>query len=109
MGSGAPPIGTRIKRAREAMRWTQQQLADAIGVDRKTVDNWENGRTQPRSSIGALEQALAVDLTGAGDGPEVYTDPDELRIWSWHDLPPEKRRQWISDLREAKRRGRNPA
>jgi transcriptional regulator with XRE-family HTH domain len=57
------PLGTRIKRARERKRWTQQQLAKAIGVDRKSVDNWENDRTQPRSSLGALEEVLGP-LTG---------------------------------------------
>lgn len=60
----ATEIGTRIKRAREKKRWSQQRLADVLEVDRKTVDNWENGRTRPRSSIGALEDALEVDLTG---------------------------------------------
>jgi transcriptional regulator with XRE-family HTH domain len=56
------PLGTRIKRARERKRWTQQQLADALKVDRKTIDNWENGRSTPRSSIGALEDVLGVSL-----------------------------------------------
>lgn len=58
----ATDIGTRIKRARERKRWTQSQLADALKVNRKTVDNWENGRTQPASSIGALEEVLGVSL-----------------------------------------------
>jgi len=62
----ATGIGTSIKRARERKRWSQRQLASALGVDRKTVDNWENGRTMPRSSIGALEEVLGVSL----DGPE---------------------------------------
>jgi transcriptional regulator with XRE-family HTH domain len=64
IGNMATEIGTRIKRAREARRWTQKQLADALKVDRKTVDNWENGRTQPRSSIGAIEDVLDVRLDG---------------------------------------------
>lgn len=60
----ATEIGTSIKRARERKRWSQQRLADALGVDRKTVDNWENGRTRPRSSIGAIEEVLGVSLDG---------------------------------------------
>src|ERR1044071_6878196 len=60
----ATEIGTRIKRAREHKRWTQRQLADALQVNVKTVDNWENGRTSPRSSIGALEEVLEVSLSG---------------------------------------------
>jgi transcriptional regulator with XRE-family HTH domain len=69
-----PRLGTRIKRARERKRWTQQQLADAIHVDRKTVDNWENGRTSPRSSIGALEDVLGVMLTAGEDPGESAAD-----------------------------------
>jgi transcriptional regulator with XRE-family HTH domain len=59
-----PAIGTRIKRARERKRWTQKRLAGLVGVSQKTIDNWENGRTEPRSSIGALEEVLGVSLTG---------------------------------------------
>ena len=55
-------IGTSIKRARERKRWTQRQLAEAVDVNIKTVDNWENGRTSPRSSIGALEEILGVSF-----------------------------------------------
>ena len=42
---------------------TQQQLADVLGVDRKTVDNWENHRTSPRNRMGALI-AWAPELGG---------------------------------------------
>ena len=51
-------LGTRIKRARERLRWTQRQLADALGVNIKTIDNWENDRRKPRSAMGALEATL---------------------------------------------------
>lgn len=67
MASG-PDLGTRIKRARERLRLSQQQLADRLGVDRKSVDNWENGRTRPRSSLGALEAVLgSLDGTPGND------------------------------------------
>jgi transcriptional regulator with XRE-family HTH domain len=62
----AARIGSKISRARERLRWTQQQLADALDVDRKTVDNWENDRTYPRNRIGALEEVLGISLTDEG-------------------------------------------
>jgi transcriptional regulator with XRE-family HTH domain len=69
-----PRLGTRIRRARERRRWTQQQLADRIGVNRKTVDNWENDRSAPRNSIGVLEEALGVSLgPGEPDGESLAT------------------------------------
>jgi transcriptional regulator with XRE-family HTH domain len=70
----ATDIGTMIKRARERKRWTQRQLAAALEVDRKTVDNWENGRTRPARSIGALEAVLGVSLTEDLPPPPVPRD-----------------------------------
>lgn len=51
-------LGWRIRRARERARLTQRQLAEAVGVDRKTVGNWESGVSSPRSSLGRLETVL---------------------------------------------------
>ncbi len=38
-----------IKELRKKLKFTQEQLAAEIGVDRVTVNNWENGRTQPNN------------------------------------------------------------
>lgn len=65
-------LGPVIKRARERRRWTQRQLASALGVSVKTIDNWENDRTEPRSSAGALEEVLGIDL----NGPQPPSDSD---------------------------------
>ncbi|TDD37812.1 XRE family transcriptional regulator [Actinomadura sp. KC06] len=67
MPTDRPPIGLKIKRARERQkpRMTQEQLADKIGVSQKTIDNWENDRSYPRSSIGALEEILGPLTDGA--------------------------------------------
>ncbi len=40
-------IGIRMKNARTGAKLTQEQAADALGVSRQTVSNWENGRTYP--------------------------------------------------------------
>src|SRR5690242_4434635 len=77
MPTDRPPIGTRIKRARERQkpRMTQQQLADLIGVSQKTVDNWENDRSYPRSAIGALEEVLGK-LVDEEPSPAIDTDTE---------------------------------
>ena len=84
-----PTLGTRIRRARERRRWTQQQLADALGVSVRTVNDWENDRTQPRNSMGAIEHLLGPVLTGEQAQPEI---PEKLRreieklslpTWEW--------------------------
>lgn len=35
-------IGAKIKEARTRTGLTQEQAAEALGVSRKTVSNWEN-------------------------------------------------------------------
>jgi len=65
------PLGEQIKAARERAHLTQQQLADILGVDRKTVDNWENRRTSPRNRMGALI-AWAPEL--GGEEPDAERD-----------------------------------
>ena len=37
-------IGARIRTAREEQGWTQDQLAEAVGVSRSAVAQWETGR-----------------------------------------------------------------
>jgi transcriptional regulator with XRE-family HTH domain len=41
-------LGERIRKAREDAGMSQQQFADELGIDRKTVGNWEADRNQPR-------------------------------------------------------------
>jgi transcriptional regulator with XRE-family HTH domain len=99
-----PAIGTLIKRARERKRWTQRQLADALHVNIKSVDNWENGRTSPRSSIGALEEVLGVSLDGAPAPQEdlVPTDEWEQSVLDDPYLPDEDKRWLIENSRAAR-------
>jgi transcriptional regulator with XRE-family HTH domain len=56
-------LGLKIRRGRERKQWTQQELADAVGVHRVTVASWEGDAQQPRNRIGALEEILGIDLT----------------------------------------------
>ena len=57
-----PRIGTKIRRARERKRMSQSELGAAVGVSRTTVNAWENDRTFPQSSIGAIEEVLGISL-----------------------------------------------
>ena len=96
-----PSIGTSIRRARERRRWTQRRLADELGVNVKTVDNWEHNRTSPRSSIGALEDVLDISFDGT---PE--PEPELIPMNDWEratllnpDLPEDVKRAFILDWR----------
>jgi transcriptional regulator with XRE-family HTH domain len=62
-------LGDRLRKAREELGMSQQQLADALGVDRKSISSWEVGRHQPRyRDVSAIAGATGVDLEWlAGD------------------------------------------
>jgi transcriptional regulator with XRE-family HTH domain len=58
------PIGRAIARARHRKRWTQQELADALGVAKSSVADWERGQHFPLRNLGAIEEALGISLAG---------------------------------------------
>lgn len=58
------PIGKTIALARHRKRWTQQRLADELGVAKSTVANWERGEHFPLRNLGAVEEALGISLEG---------------------------------------------
>lgn len=100
--NAAKSLGEQIRDARERRHMTQQQLADRLEVDRKTVDNWENGRTSPRNRMGALRQ-WAAEL-GGGEAP----DPQELEIRELGarlGLSLDEQETWVGLYRQRKSRG----
>jgi DNA-binding XRE family transcriptional regulator len=77
MDAPPPPIGHKIKRARERLRITQAELGARVGVSQKTIDNWEHDKRYPKSSIGALEEVLGLSFAdGAGPGPSTATQEE---------------------------------
>jgi len=40
-------IGSKLKEARTKTEFTQEQVAEEIGVSRQTISNWENGKYYP--------------------------------------------------------------
>ncbi len=40
-------IGSKLKKARNEKGLTQEQTADALGVSRQTISNWENNKSYP--------------------------------------------------------------
>ena len=100
----ADDLGPRIRAARRRKRWSQQRLADEIGVALRTVGAWERGEAFPRyaeGDIDNLETALGVSLT-TDDPPD--EDPGEQQLWAL-DLPPAIIRRLVAAYRgEAMRR-----
>ena len=56
-------LSTRLASARREQGLTQQQIANALGVSRAAVGQWENGITEPSvRNLKALNDLLKVDL-----------------------------------------------
>lgn len=79
----ADTLGGRLSRTREAMGLSIGLVARRVGVSPKTVQEWENDRSEPgvdRLSLlaGVLSVNLVWLLHGVGDAPVDDIGPDPL-------------------------------
>jgi Zn-dependent peptidase ImmA (M78 family)/DNA-binding XRE family transcriptional regulator len=57
-------VGQRIRRARAALSWSQEELAHAVGRNQATISNWESGRRSlDIDDLVALAEALGVEVS----------------------------------------------
>jgi putative transcriptional regulator len=61
----ADKLKNRLREARVAVGWTQAELAERVGVSRKTINTVENGVFIP-STVLALKLARALDVSVEG-------------------------------------------
>ncbi|MFW2350598.1 helix-turn-helix transcriptional regulator [Qipengyuania sp.] len=61
----AEQLVNRIRERREAAGWTQAELAERVGVSRKTINTVENGVFVP-STVVALKIARALETPVEG-------------------------------------------
>ncbi|HTR17401.1 MAG TPA: helix-turn-helix transcriptional regulator [Acetobacteraceae bacterium] len=85
MSSRPDTVGSRIRSLRRAKGWTQGQLADATGVSRSAVAQWETDRAgQIRANLSRIADCLGVSvevlLTGAPAGAPAELLGDELAM-----------------------------
>jgi DNA-binding XRE family transcriptional regulator len=59
--------GVQVKALREFADWSQQELADQLGMRQQTVSEWETGKYTPRRSTGVLLEFIA-ERVGFGYG-----------------------------------------
>lgn len=73
--SNMDTFGSRLRYARNAKGLTQQELADALGINRVNVSTWESNATKPETSrIPELVELLGIDegwlFSAKGDAPK---------------------------------------
>lgn len=80
-------LGALIRSARQRRGWTQEQLADRIGVQKSYVSQWETGaRKWPQEHIRAIAEHLGlsqVDMAVAAGLIDVPGEPSPSQ--SGHD------------------------
>jgi putative transcriptional regulator len=64
----APDILNRVKELRSAHGWTQEQLADAVGVSRQSINSIERDRYVP-----SLQLALTFARVFGCSTDEIFT------------------------------------
>lgn len=100
-------IGERIRSARQERGWTQDQLAESVGVSRSAVAQWETGRAgQLTGNLSRIAEVLNVGieyLTHGREkrGPAQAVTGDELALLRLYRECPSEDRQLL--LRMARR------
>ena len=99
-------IMLRIKEAREARGWTQEQLAAAMNTTQQTIQRWESGQTDPKSSvIVEISRVLGITVSFIMN----IEESDEVRLLSadehelidcYRSLPTKAQRALLAGLRE---------
>ena len=75
-GSRGLITGALFKVARESAGLTQQDLADALGADKTTVQGWETGRRPLTSARAGNVVALRTELLDLGADPALVDSLD---------------------------------
>ena len=73
-----------IIKIREELGLTQQKFADRIGVDRRTVVNWEHGKKIPESKVKLFEMLLEIERKP--NGINLFDEKPEFKAFSPNDL-----------------------
>ncbi len=82
-------IGNRIKKYREHINLSQEELADKVYVSRQTVSNWENNKSYPDiNSLKLLTNIFDVSLDEfiKGDIEEMKKRIDEYDLKEYNTL-----------------------
>ena len=104
-------IGERIRAARQDRGWTQEQLADAVGVSRSAVAQWETGRAgQLSGNLARIGEVLSVGIEHLTHGrdrraPAQASTGDELALLRlYRECQPEDRQLLLRTARRLVRR-----
>lgn len=70
-----PEWGEMVRRARATKKWSQQQLADLLGVEQATVSHIENYKTKSSKLVRRITELLGIPM------PEQYFSDELEKRW----------------------------
>ena len=77
-------VGTNLKRLRSKTKFSQQEIADMLGLDRNTYTNWENEATDIKSQyipkLAEIFQVKIQDLFDDGQKSTVSNSQDNFEM-----------------------------
>ena len=82
-------IGENIRALRKARGFTQEQLADMLGISFQAVSKWENNASMPDISLlpaiakelgTSIDQLFSENNPGSWEGAEMIRNDDVIRI-----------------------------
>lgn len=76
----------------------QHELAEAVGVSKSTVANWESGRHFPLRFLGKVEEVLGIDLSAEEQRPVI---PASIRDAIRRELAPADQERVLRAIEDA--------
>ena len=82
-------LDEKILNLRKARGWSQEELAERIGVTRQAVSRWESGSAKPDADkivaicdlFGVSADYLLRDLAGGGEASVSFGSPQKGQPW----------------------------
>lgn len=69
-----------VKQLRQERGWSQQEVADRVGLNKMTISQYENGKRKPSfEMIEALAEVFHVDLNYLLEPAQPYSNSRALR------------------------------
>ena len=98
-------IGAQIRKFRRERDWTQAELAEFVGIDKRNISRYESGNIEPRkSTLLKFADALHVDVQDllgvarADTNAEVEEDPELSRLFRDVSKLPEKDKEALKRI-----------
>jgi len=69
-------IGTKLSILRSQTKYSQQDIAEKLGIDRNTYANWESEKTEPcASQISKLAEVYDVTVSELFEEEKIIENP----------------------------------